>query len=590
MWAQPGKMSSRGKPRVVVGLDFGTTFSGFAFAHTTDPEKIYTFYDYPNAGGEKPYCKTLTGIYYKQVGGKWQFKSWGYPARSEYEKDLVALRKQRATAGASNDPLQPSLGKFLTKFKLHLAGRDMGPSSAMSLPPGLTLNEVITDYLRHMGDLILSHLQEKYGPQITLQAIQWCVTVPSIWSNGAKTTMKSCMTAAGLVNGVNGSHHPLVMVLEPEAASFHCHKVMSEQTLRVGDKLLVADIGGGTADIVVQEVVSIGQSSYRVKEVTTSSGGLCGVTYVDKRFMEFLERQIGPAWKGCITKHPSVYAILVKTWEAEKVSFGDKSIKYTEINLPNKLVSEWENYDQRMGRPARDSYDELEISYSEMQSIFDPVIERNLELIANQLDQVDSVKVLAVVGGFAGSPYMMDCIKKRFSRRVAHIISPPTPGSAVCQGAVALALHPGAVDSRICKKTYGFHSIEPFEEGIDPPTFRRLYDGVWKCNNRFEVYVRKGDQVKEDECFSRLFMPIYDGQTMIELELFSSEDSSPRYIVGSNVRREGKFVIDISSDMLLQKERRLKVSLYFGRSSIEITAEGLNFSVGSQHFQVPVDN
>jgi molecular chaperone DnaK (HSP70) len=35
------------KSRVVVGLDFGTTFSGFAFAHITDPEKVYTFFDYP---------------------------------------------------------------------------------------------------------------------------------------------------------------------------------------------------------------------------------------------------------------------------------------------------------------------------------------------------------------------------------------------------------------------------------------------------------------------------------------------------------------------------------------------------------------
>jgi len=161
---------------------------------------------------------------------------------------------------------------------------------------------------------------------------------------------------------------------------------------------------------------------------------------------------------------------------------------------------------------------------------------------------------------------------------VPQSISPPNPGSAVCQGAVALALHPSAIDSRICKKTYGFHAVEPFEQGVDPPEFGLYYDGVLKCNNRFEVYVRKGDHVKQEECISRLFKPIFDGQSSIELELYSSEERDPRYVVGDSARREGTFVIDISGDMRLEKDRRLKVSLFFGRSSIEIVAEGLNFS------------
>ena len=95
-----------------------------------------------------------------------------------------------------------------------------------------------------------------------------------------------------------------------------------------------------------------------------------------------------------------------------------------------------------MGIPERDSYDELEVSFRELQSIFDPVIEQNIQQIANQLQQVGKVKVLVVMGGFAGSPYLMDRIKKRFAGIVPHIFSPPNPGTAVCQGAVMLALSP----------------------------------------------------------------------------------------------------------------------------------------------------
>ena len=333
------------KPHVVVGLDFGTTFSEFAYAHITKPERVSTFFDYP--GVKSPICKTLTASYYKNNGGTWQFRSWGYPARAEYAQDLEATRKH-LMSGPSNDPLQPSVGSYFEKFMLYLASKDLGASTAQGLPPGLMVNILITDYLREMGALVLKTLQEKYGAQLIKQAIQWCVTVPSIWDNAAKAVMKTCMTSAGLVDGVDGSRHPLIMVLELEAASFLCHKIMSEdeQVLWVGEKLLVADIGGGTSDIIVQEVVSAGKLGFRVREVATSSGALCGWSYMNKEYMKFLHRKIGPCLQECIVQHPSIYAQLVQPWEHTKTSFGDRETagESIDIYLPSKVATKWEDY------------------------------------------------------------------------------------------------------------------------------------------------------------------------------------------------------------------------------------------------------
>ncbi|KAG0611676.1 hypothetical protein M758_7G157500 [Ceratodon purpureus] len=580
------------KPRVVVGLDFGTTYSGFAFAHVSAPDKVYTFFEYPKAGPEKPYCKTLTGSYYKNVGGVWRFKSWGYPARAEYARDIQAVRKQRLS-GPSDDPFQPTLGTYVTRFKLHLATKDMGASSAQGLPAGLTVNVLITDYLREMGALVLKTLQDSYGAQLTKQAIQWCVTVPSIWNNAAKATMKACMTSAGLVDGVDGSRHPLIVVLEPEAASFFCHKAMSEQVLKAGDKLLVADIGGGTSDIVVQEVVSVGKSGYRVRESTTSSGGLCGGTYVDARFMEFLHKAIGPCLQVCISEQPNVYSQLIHAWELTKVNFGDNvSIgESIDINLPSKLVTKWEEYDRRMGIPERDSYEELEISYQEMQSIFDPVIKQNMQLVHEQLQQVGKVKVLVVVGGFAGSPYLMDCFRKRFAGMVPQIISPPNPGSAVCQGAVMLALSPDdAVLSRVCKKTYGVEVFRLFNKDLDPPNLKRMVLGMELCDKQFDAFVRKGDKVDVNSCISNEYAPDYPGQKILPILMFSSDERDPIYTFDKGVRKEGEIRIDISKGMALDMNRRVKVSLFFGGSSIEMKAEAVNFSAGrSDQFELPIE-
>lgn len=71
------------------------------------------------------------------------------------------------------------------------------------------------------------------------------------------------------------------------------------------------------------------------------------------------------------------------------------------------------------------------------------------------------------------------------------------------------------------------------------------------------------------------------------LELLSCDDEmEPRYTVGEWVKKEGEVVIDISQDMVLQKARRLKVSLFFGRTRLEIKAEALNFS--AQQVELPV--
>jgi hypothetical protein len=591
--------SGGGGARVVVGLDFGTTYSGYAFAHKSKPKDIFTFYDWPKASGT--YCKTITGIYYKPVGssdagGEDQYvcKSWGYPARLELEKDCGLLRKMRDHRQQQAPPVDvPVLGTYLTRFKLDLVqvGGDDGTASPSGIiyPPGLTVNRVISDYLREIGRFIMEHLQTHYGEQLSMESVQWCVTVPSIWSDSAKRKMKQCMADAGLVVGSGGggpngssqrqyaSPHPLIMVLEPEAASCHCHRNSEHLNLQKGDKLLVVDIGGGTSDIVVQEWVG-DDDSYRVREVTRSTGGFCGGTYVDKNFITFMSQKI-----GCLLEYfqqnPAYKSDLFKRWEEIKRTFGDPlSIgDLIELQLPHKLARAWEDQEREQGLPERESYHEIELSHSEMKAIFDPVVNENLDLIAAQLSQTHDIKVMLVVGGFAGSPYLMARIKNSFASEVERIISPPNPGSAVCQGAVALAMNPGAIISRIARKTYGVEVLRAFEEG-NPAEYCTQVGNTKKCKNRFLIYVQKGSQIAVDHCVTKTFLATYPRQMDMVLVLYSCDDVSPRYTKGGSAEKEGELEIDISNlrggtDAIAE----VSVSMYFGRSSREVKAVALNF-------------
>ncbi|XP_024390872.1 uncharacterized protein [Physcomitrium patens] len=577
--------------KVVVGLDFGTTFSGFAFAHKAKPTEIYTFYEWPRA--TKPYCKTLSGIYYEPGDGSTtQIKSWGFPALHEFTKDVHNLQRARQRTADL-----PPVGVFLVRFKLHLASKDSGESSAARLPPGYNVTKVISDYLREIGASILRHLRTKFNDELTLDQVQWCVTVPSIWDDHAKKQMEVCMMRAGLVRGsqsIIGSPHPLSIVLEPEAASCYCHRNMPDLELKAGDRLLVADIGGGTTDIVVQEWMSETPNDYRVKEVTYSTGGLCGGTYVDEQFNRLLFTRI-QCLPQYLQKSSSFMSEIFKRWEEIKCSFGDHGTlgDSFEIQLPGKLAQEWEDYDSEHGLPPRDSYDELELTQSDMQSIFDPVVEQNLGLIADQLSRTSNVKVIFVVGGFAGSPYLMSKIKERFLGQVEKIISPVNPGSAVCQGAVMLALNPAGITSRIARKTYGFEVSRSFKPG-DPEDSKYIswVGAEKKCDVNFSAYVRKGDPLDVDHCVSKDFSPLFPGARNMKLMLYSSNETDPKYTQGPGVdsKEEASFTIDITSSSHMQERPTVTVSMFFGRSAIDVKAVGKNFGTGQiQEFQLPVE-
>jgi len=245
--------------RVVVCLEFGSTSSSFAYSHIANPKIIYTHPYYP--GPAVLLWRTVTGIYYnsRDGGQSYQVESWGNPARSSYE------RGEREAERSS----EKFFGVYVTRFTPHveLRGVQISTTEKLKLPYSLPVDRPITDYLHEFGAFILHRLQDSYGTHLTMKMIQWCVPVPSSWDNAAQEKMKTCMESAGLINGADGSPYPVKMVGELEAASCHSLKVRSELQRKVGDKLLVVDIGEFFFEVVVQEVVSICSHIHRVKEV-----------------------------------------------------------------------------------------------------------------------------------------------------------------------------------------------------------------------------------------------------------------------------------------------------------------------------------
>ncbi|XP_052778665.1 heat shock 70 kDa protein 12B-like [Mya arenaria] len=118
--------------------------------------------------------------------------------------------------------------------------------------------------------------------------ISYVITVPAIWDDNAKEFMRTAAEEAGL----DGTR--VKLALESEAASIWCETLDVDTKAALagtGTQFMVIDLGGGTADISIQEKKHDGS----LKKIHHASGGPWGGIYVtptiSNSWNKFLERK-----------------------------------------------------------------------------------------------------------------------------------------------------------------------------------------------------------------------------------------------------------------------------------------------------------
>lgn len=176
--------------------------------------------------------------------------------------------------------------RLISRFKL-LLNQDQ---SVPELPPGLTVEGVIRDYLRGFHSYICTQIVMSFGSLYDVKKLRYCLTVPASWSDQAKIIMRNAAMDAGLIDTED---HPdrLMLISEPEAAALYCQRHCEEFDLKHGQQFLICDAGGGTVDLVVFEIDE-SSGKRRLKEITTAKGENCGSTFLDIRMQDLLRRRI----------------------------------------------------------------------------------------------------------------------------------------------------------------------------------------------------------------------------------------------------------------------------------------------------------
>ncbi|RFU73723.1 hsp70 family [Trichoderma arundinaceum] len=554
--------ASRSKAQLIVGIDFGTTFSGVAFAFATNNEaKEDIITEWPGAGSYTKQ-KIPTVLYYDQ-----------------YQK-VVGWGPDIADALAPTGYPKPGVQKVeWFKLQLMLSGNTyIDPINLPPLPPGKSEIDVAADYLFKLRQAMRSSLQKTLGEVFNREErnIRYYLTVPAIWNDAGKAATRAAAIQAGFLRDENDNR--LTLVSEPEAAALFCSKT-GLLNLKVHDAVLIVDCGGGTVDLIAYEVED--ENPFTVAECTAGSGDSCGSTALNRNFSNILRTKIRKMKLPDGSKTAGrVYAKCIMDFENRiKADFRNNGQKWAvdvgiEAEFPEAGIEE--------------GY--MTFTNEEILQCFEPVVNRILELVRNQIIAIQAqnrtLQNILVVGGFGASEYLFQQIKLHVPPQFqSKVVRPMDSVAAIVKGAVTAGITERVITHRIARRHYLMATLQPFKEGYHPEAYRvPSLDGKDRCKFTRQIFVHKGQKVKNGEPYKvSFFRQVAPGATlMYEDVLYACDDDvCPEYTKDPRIKEVVTLTSDLSRKNLEKDFERMDTpqgTFYRVYFDIYLTLDGSEFS------------
>ncbi|CAG2251357.1 unnamed protein product [Mytilus edulis] len=371
---------------LVAAIDFGTTFSGYAFSfrheYEADKLKISTNL-WPHNSGLS--TKAPSAVL---IGPDRQVVAFGYDAQKKYA-----------------DILETDNGSeymYFQKFKMILYTTEN--LNSQTLIYDVTGKEMlaIDVFGLVIGGIKNENLTLALEPEA---AALYCRYIPQ------------CISASG--------------------------STMSTTALEKGTKYLILDLGGGTVDVTVHEI----QEDGALQEVHYASGGCWGGSTVDMEFRNLLINIFGSqVIEEANSKYPHEILDLFLDFEMKKRTFEPGQTASVALKCPaclydifkdrNNITIQEHNAQSEMKEAVEFKRDKIFVFASTFKSLFD----NSVAAIVHHLNEllhtspVTGVTTILLVGGYSDSYVIKDAIVSNFPHM--RIINPDDCSLAVLKGAV----------------------------------------------------------------------------------------------------------------------------------------------------------
>ncbi|KAK6825211.1 actin-like ATPase domain-containing protein [Apiospora arundinis] len=478
--------------RLIVGVDFGTTFSGVAAVYASTPDDIEIIKTWPGGNGITS-DKVPTEISYDippaaPVGTPPNIK-WGFQFKPEEPRlrciKLFLDRSQKLPFYVSPQETATQLRKY-----------------------NKNVVDAVSDYLTQVYEHTMDTLTRRYGESFMASTkVDWVLTCPAVWSDAAKNTTLQAAERAGM-----GSQADIQMISEPEAAAVYTLKAIQPNHLNVGDNFIVCDAGGGTVDLIAYKIISL--KPLRVEESAVGTGGLCGSAFLNYRFEEHVKSRLG------VSRFDEMKLKKNKTWQMG-LRYFEESVKRNfnvdedqEVNVPFPGLPD----DEEIGLDCGF----LVLSPAQIKEIFEPVVKEVCDLVQGQVDTIRTkggiVSGIVLVGGFGQSDYLYRRLKSHFTsaapppytERPTHstgnaitesgsieVMQPLYAWTAVVRGAVLRGLEGNMVISRKARNHYGTSYATVYDEdkhSVSERYWSPLWER-WMVSDRMQWHIAKGEAI-----------------------------------------------------------------------------------------------
>ncbi|ETO29543.1 hypothetical protein RFI_07582 [Reticulomyxa filosa] len=435
-----------------------------------------------------------------------------------------------------------------------------------------------------------------------VEDVQWVVTVPAIWSNTAKNRMREAALRAGLINNSIPDH--LIIAFEPECGSVVARRYCD---LKKGDKYILLDLGGGTADIACHKVLD----ETSVSQIYIPSGGAWGSTYIDEAFWGILCEIFGrETMEEFKIKYPNEFVLLKENFRQAKHSYDPASSDIPKIKI-DIMVDFMDTHKidlEAMGKKVKayklkgvKSTFEFDTNFATlnlghggwkflMDIVIDPLITHMRKLLAQP--QLRGCETMLCVGGLSTSPYVIQRLRDVFVTQlkvIKTITKPEQPVLAVMEGAARFGMTPSLITEYIMEHTYGLKCARFWAESDGEES--KLWseeEGRYVFEDGFEIFTRKNSKLNvHDPPKVQYFQPLNKGEKEIIIEIHRSIEEDPTQCTDRTLCALAPFRLPEDWwDGVGAEDKEIPIAFFFNRAEIQVKVELENYSEKDRYIKV----
>ena len=515
------RFSENKKTKLIIGIDFGSTFSGFSIIYNSD-------INFDDSNTNQIFSSELIMDKETEIGLRIGSKAHYFP-------------KNR---------IVPENKLYFSKFKKHLDPKNNNNFAESNIPEGekVDLENVIKGYLVLLREEIQSNNNKI--KEMNINDIKWILSVPPLWDDKGKNFMKRVAIKAGMINSE--------IALEPEVASlsiFH-DKNIKKKFLQKGKTFLIVDAGGYTVDISANKIIDNNNNLEQLLKPTSDTFGsnlinekiieILGVVY-GKEKIEDIKNKEYDSWEKTLDEI-----------EEKKKQINDNTAENIRINIQFSKMKSC-GY---MSDNCDIIYNGTKIYYSSKYVDIPPqiIIDIISQLAFNIVNLInksfsktnENIDLIVLTGGFSNCKIFEKKIRDNFRGSLKELVFLNSPQETVMKGAAIFGLRPNQILYRISPVTIGVDNYEFINENDECEKLYKNDDGDIQCL-RYKKFIERGNSIKTNEILKYIIYPLND-----EISIFYSYDEE----LNENDKNLLE-TIEIPPSELPLKNRTITVSMKF---------------------------